>query len=239
MSPSVPTLPVQGVTATPVTGDMLVVFALILLALVLFASERFPIDVTAILLMVLLMVLEPWTQISTREGISGFANPATITVLAMLILSTGINRTGVVQLLGRKMATFAGEDRRKQLIATVGVTGPVSGVVNNTPVVAILVPVIADLAHNGRTSPSKLLMPLSFASMLGGTLTLIGTSTNILASDIAAQLGAESPGLGLPATDSLDVLVCPPSPGLVKRTTTLLVLAMPVGEVATVPERPG
>ncbi|WP_372911739.1 SLC13 family permease [Salinigranum sp.] len=178
---------------------MLVVFALILLALALFATERFPIDVTAILIMVLLMILEPWTQISPREGISGFANPATITVLAMLILSTGINRTGLVQLIGRKMAAFAGTDRRKQLAATIGVTGPVSGFINNTPVVAILVPVIADLAHEGRTSPSKLLMPLSFASMLGGTLTLIGTSTNILASDIAAQLGAESPSLGLRA----------------------------------------
>ncbi|WP_276302669.1 SLC13 family permease [Halorussus lipolyticus] len=178
---------------------MLVVFALILLALVLFATEWFPIDVTAILVMVLLMVLEPWTQISPREGISGFANPATITVLAMLILSTGINRTGIVQLLGRKMAAFAGANRSKQLAATIGITGPISGLVNNTPVVAILVPVINDLAHNGKTSPSKLLMPLSFASMLGGTLTLIGTSTNILASDIAAQLGAESPELGLHA----------------------------------------
>jgi di/tricarboxylate transporter len=97
------------------------------------------------------------------------------------------------------MAAFAGTDRRKQLAATVGVTGPVSGFINNTPVVAILVPVIADLAHEGKTSPSKLLMPLSFASMLGGTLTLIGTSTNILASDIAAQLGAASPELGLTA----------------------------------------
>ncbi len=187
----------QGLSSTPLTVDMLAVFALILLALVLFATEWLPIDVTAILIMVLLMVLEPWTRISPQEGISGFASPATITVLAMLILSTGINRTGIVQLLGRKMAAFAGTDRRKQLAATIGVTGPVSGFINNTPVVAILVPVITDLAHEGETSPSKLLMPLSFASMLGGTLTLIGTSTNILASDIAAQLGAETPGLDL------------------------------------------
>lgn len=199
MSFSSTSLAVQGLASTPVTTEMLVVFALILLALVLFATEWFPIDVTAILVMVLLMVFEPWTQISPQEGISGFANPATITVLAMLILSTGINRTGIVQLLGQKMATFAGTDRRKQLAATIGITGPVSGAINNTPVVAILVPVINDLAHNGKTSPSKLLIPLSFASMLGGTLTLIGTSTNILASDIAAQLGAESPGLGLHA----------------------------------------
>ena len=178
---------------------MLVVFAVILLALVLFVTELFPVDVTAILVMVVLIVLEPWTQISPREGISGFANPATITVLAMLILSTGINRTGIVQLIGRRMAAFAATDRRRQLAATIGVSGPVSGFVNNTPVVAILVPVIADLAHDGKTSPSKLLIPLSFASMLGGTLTLIGTSTNILASEITAELGAESPGLGLHA----------------------------------------
>ncbi|WP_255152872.1 SLC13 family permease [Halorarius halobius] len=199
MSFSTISLAVQGLDLTSVTTDMLVVFAIILLALVMFATEWVPIDVTAILVMVLLIVFEPWTQISPREGISGFANPATITVLAMLILSTGINRTGIVQLIGRKMAAFAGADQRKQLAATVGVSGPISGFINNTPVVAILVPVINDLAHNGKTSPSKLLIPLSFASMLGGMLTLIGTSTNILASDIAAQLGAESPGLGLHA----------------------------------------
>jgi len=182
-----------------VSVDMLVVFALVGLALVLFATEALPIDITAILVMVLLMVLEPWTQISAREGISGFSSPATITVLAMLILSTGISRTGVVQRLGNRLADFAGDDPFRQLAATVGVAGPVSGFINNTPVVAILVPVISDLAHEGKTSPSKLLIPLSFASMLGGMLTLIGTSTNILASDVAARL-AEQPeyaGLGL------------------------------------------
>lgn len=192
-------LAVQSAAPTAVTVDMLVVFAIIFLALALFATEFFPIDVTAILVMVLLMVLRPWTQISPQEGISGFSSPATITVLAMLILSTGISRTGVVQILGRKMTEFAGADKRKQLAATIGVTGPVSGFINNTPVVAILVPVITDLAHNGKTSPSKLLIPLSFASMFGGMLTLIGTSTNILASDIAAQLGQDSPELGLHA----------------------------------------
>lgn len=196
---SVPALALQGAAQTTLTLDMLVVFAVICLALVLFATEYVPIDVTAILVMVLLMVLEPWTQISPPEGISGFANPATITVLAMLILSSGISRTGIVQLLGQKMTEFAGTDQRKQLAATIGVTGPVSGFINNTPVVAVLVPVITDLAHNGKTSPSKLLIPLSFASMFGGMLTLIGTSTNILASNIAAQLGQTSPELGVHA----------------------------------------
>ncbi|OLZ42752.1 potassium transporter TrkA [Natrinema saccharevitans] len=172
---------------------MLVVFAIILLALVLFVTEWLPIDVTAILVMVLLMVLGTdgvanFTEISTAEGTSGFSNSATITVLAMLILSSGISQTGVVQIVGRKMSAFAGEDLDKQLLATIGVSGPISGFINNTPVVAILVPVVSDIAHKGKTSPSKLLIPLSYASMFGGMLTLIGTSTNILASDVSARL---------------------------------------------------
>ncbi|MDY6780227.1 MAG: SLC13 family permease, partial [Halobacteria archaeon] len=174
---------------------MLVVLGVVLAALILFVTEYFPIDVTAILIMVSLILLEPWTRISPQEGISGFSNPATITVLAMLILSAGVSKTGFVQMVGGKMSSFAGTDRMKQLAATVGVAGPASGFVNNTPVVAVLVPVVSDLAHKGKTSPSKLLIPLSFASMLGGTLTLIGTSTNILASDIAARLSAEHPSL--------------------------------------------
>ncbi len=171
-----------------VTTDMLVVFAVVFLALVLFATELLPVDVTAILVMVTLIVLEPWTGIDPATGISGFSNEATITVLAMLILSSGVSQTGLVQLLGNRLANFAGTDLRKQLFATIGVAGPASGFVNNTPVVAILVPVITDLAHEGKTSPSKLLIPLSYASMLGGMLTLIGTSTNILASNVAGRL---------------------------------------------------
>ncbi|MFD1565256.1 SLC13 family permease [Haloarchaeobius amylolyticus] len=172
---------------------MLVVFGIILIALVLFVTEWLPIDVTAILVMVLLMVLGVdgvvnLTEISTTEGTSGFSNSATITVLAMLILSSGISQTGVVQIIGRKMSAFAGDDLDKQLLATIGVSGPISGFINNTPVVAILVPVISDIAHKGKTSPSKLLIPLSYASMFGGMLTLIGTSTNILASDVSARL---------------------------------------------------
>ncbi|WP_172637306.1 SLC13 family permease [Natrinema pellirubrum] len=172
---------------------MLVVFAIILFALVLFITEWLPIDVTAILIMVLLMILGAdgvanFTEISTTEGTSGFSNSATITVLAMLILSSGISQTGVVQIIGRKMSAFAGEDLDKQLLATIGVSGPISGFINNTPVVAILVPVVSDIAHKGKTSPSKLLIPLSYASMFGGMLTLIGTSTNILASDVSARL---------------------------------------------------
>jgi di/tricarboxylate transporter len=175
----------------PVTTEMAVVFVLVAITLVLFVTEALPLDVTAILVMVTLMVLQDWTNISVTEGLSGFSNPATITVLAMLILSNGISRSGVVQIIGRYMSAFAGTNKHRQLASTILATGPASGFINNTPVVAILVPVISDLAHKGGTSPSKLLMPLSFASMLGGMLTLIGTSTNILASQTAERIGAE------------------------------------------------
>jgi di/tricarboxylate transporter len=195
MLPSPPPAAVRTLLPAGVTVDVLVVSLVVLGAIVLFVTEWLPIDVTAIAIMVTLIVLEPWTGISPSDGIAGFSNPATVTVLAMLILSAGISQTGIVQVVGRRISAYAGESLDRQLLATIGVTGPISGFVNNTPVVAILVPVITDVAHKGKTSPSKLLIPLSFASQLGGMLTLIGTSTNILASDISARLAGEYPGL--------------------------------------------
>ena len=194
MTPPLGSAVAAGAT-TGITPDMVVVFLIIVGAVFLFFTERIPIDVTAIAIMVTLIVLEPWTGISPSEGIAGFSSPATITVLAMLILSAGISRTGLVQIIGRKMSAYAGSSLRKQLLATIGVSGPISGFVNNTPVVAILVPIVSDIAHKGETSPSKLLIPLSYASQMGGMLTLIGTSTNILASDTAARLSTTYPSL--------------------------------------------
>ena len=172
----------------PITTDMLVVFGIIAVAFVLFVTEYVRVDVTALLVLVLLVILQPWTQVSAADGLSGFSNEATITVLAMLILSEGVRRTGVVQLVGTRVAAAVGNSELKQLLATIGLAGPTSGLVNNTPVVALLVPVISDVARKGGTSPSKLLIPLSYASMFGGTLTLIGTSTNLLTSSLSAEL---------------------------------------------------
>jgi di/tricarboxylate transporter len=180
---------------------MIVVFLIILGALALFATEPVPIDITALGIMVTLMLFGPVTValvdvgvlaasielVSAEQGISGFASSATITVLAMFVLSAGVQRTGVVQILGRKIAALTGDSESRQLGAVIGVVSPISGFINNTAAVAILLPMVTDLAHQGKTSPSKLLMPLSFASMFGGTLTLIGTSTNILASEIASR----------------------------------------------------
>ena len=178
-----------------VTVGTVLVFLLILVALVLFVTEPVPIDVTAIGIMVTLMILGPWTGISPREGISGFSNPATITILAMMILSEGVRRTGAIQRLEKTVAAYTGESEHKQLGATIGLVGPLSGIINNTAAVAVLLPMVSDLAHENGTSPSKLLIPLSYASMAGGMLTLIGTSTNLLASDVASRLAPDHPSL--------------------------------------------
>ncbi|MFC6726201.1 SLC13 family permease, partial [Halobium palmae] len=123
------------------------------------------------------------------EALSGFASTATLTVLAMFILSDGVQRTGIVQILGARIAAFTRNDETRQLGATVSLVAPISGFINNTAAVAILLPMVTDLAERGRTSPSTLLLPLSYASMFGGMLTLIGTSTNILASELSERLG--------------------------------------------------
>jgi di/tricarboxylate transporter len=177
------------------TVGIVLVFAIILVALVLFVIEPVPIDVTAIGIMVALMVLGPWTGVSPRDGVSGFSNPATITILSMMILSEGVRRTGAIQRLKETVASYTGESEHKQLGATIGLVGPLSGIINNTAAVAVLLPMVSDLAHDYDTSPSKLLIPLSYASMAGGMLTLIGTSTNLLASDVSSRLAAENPSL--------------------------------------------
>ncbi|WP_425604211.1 SLC13 family permease [Halobellus salinisoli] len=173
----------------PVSPDVFVVLAVVAVALALFVLQPVSIDTTAIALMVALILLGPWTGVSPEEGVSGFSNPATLTVLAMFILSEGVRQTGVIQILTQKMESFAGDSEFRQLLATVGLSGPSAGFVNNTPIVAVLIPAVTNLARKTGTSPSKLLIPLSFASMMGGTLTVIGTSTNLLASDIWAQIG--------------------------------------------------
>nr|WP_310908278.1 SLC13 family permease [Natrinema sp. 1APR25-10V2] len=167
-----------------VTVGTFLVFLVILAALVLFVTEPVPVDVTAMGIMVTLMILGPWTGVSPREGVAGFSNPATITILAMMILSEGVRRTGAIQRLEKTVASYTGESEHKQLGATIGLVGPLSGIINNTAAVAVLLPMVSDLAHENGTSPSKLLIPLSYASMAGGMLTLIGTSTNLLASDV-------------------------------------------------------
>ena len=181
----------------PDPSGVVVVFGLILVVLTAFVTEVVPNDVTAMGVVAALVVLEPWTGVGPRAAISGFANPATVTVMAMYMLSAGVQKTGLVERLGLRLAAFTGGREFRALVATVCTTGPIAGFVNNTPVVAVFVPMVTDLAESANLSPSKLLLPLSYAAILGGTLTLIGTSTNILASDFARLLIDGRDGIGM------------------------------------------
>jgi di/tricarboxylate transporter len=172
---------------------MVIVFGLVVVALALFVTEAIPADITAIGVLVALAVLEPLTGVPPRDAIAGFASSATVTIVAMYILSEGVQRTGVVERLGVALGRITRGDETRLLAATVGTTGLSAGIVNNTPVVAVFIPMVTGLAERAGVSRSKLLLPLSYAAMLGGTLTLVGTATNILASDFARELPGRGP----------------------------------------------
>ena len=156
------------------------------IALILFIWERFPADITALGVMVALILLK---QVTPQEGIAGFSNPATITVMAMFILSAGVARTGALQRASIWLMEWGGKRPSRQIFALGLIVGPMSGLINNTAVVSAFLPIVEDYCQQHRISPSKLLMPLSFATILGGMLTVIGTSTSVLASGLANDLG--------------------------------------------------
>lgn len=174
------------------TLEMIIVLVLALVAVVLFATERYPVELVALMMMAALLV----TKIVTpEEGISGFSNSATVTVGAMFILSAALFKTGLVNMLGTWVVRMYKLNFWLALAATMAVAGVLSAFINNTPVVAIFIPIMLNVARDTKVSASRLLMPLSFAAMFGGTCTLIGTSTNILVSSIAERHGQPAFGM--------------------------------------------
>ncbi|MEO1132139.1 MAG: SLC13 family permease [Cyanobacteria bacterium J06639_1] len=158
----------------------------VLLALVGFVSEWKPVDITALSIMVLLIVLG---LVSPQEGISGFSSSATITVMAMFILSSGIARTGVIVSVTDWLMKWGGKSLFRQVLTMGLIVGPITALINNTAVVAVFLPSIENWCQKQGISASKLLIPLSYSTILGGMITVIGTSTNILASGLSEQLG--------------------------------------------------
>jgi di/tricarboxylate transporter len=158
---------------------------------VLFAFELVPPEITAMTAAAVLMlgdaVMEPALFPAGKSGFSGFSNPATITVLSMFVIAAGVQRTGVVNRAAHKVLDFAQGSSKRFLLALLVSVGVASAFLNNTPIVAIFIPLVVTVATRLERSPSKFLIPLSFAAILGGTLTLIGTSTNVLASGIAQE----------------------------------------------------
>jgi di/tricarboxylate transporter len=156
------------------------------IALVCFVGEWMPVDITAFGVMVGLILLG---VVTPEEGISGFSNSATVTVMAMFILSAGIARTGGIQAITRFLIQNGGKHPTRQILSLGAIVGPISAFINNTAVVAIFLPIVEDWCRKQQISTSKLMIPLSYLSILGGTITTIGTSTNVLASGLSEKLG--------------------------------------------------
>ena len=184
------------------TVEIALVFIIIGVALYLFATEKLPIDVTALAILVTVMaipilfhsewLLERGVNLqaafpTVAESLSGLSSTATVTVLCMFILSGGIQRSGLIHMLGKRLFPLVGNSETRQIIVIGLLVGLVSGFINNTAAVAIAIPLVLDMARRSNLLASRVLLPVSFFGMLGGTLTLIGTSTNILASAILAD----------------------------------------------------
>jgi di/tricarboxylate transporter len=174
--------------ATHFTTEVLLTLAVTVGALALFLWNRLRVDVVGIIVMVTLILLG---LVTPREGVSGFANEAVITVAAMFILSAGLLRTGAIDILSQWTERVAGQGEFRLLVVTLALVVPLSAFINNTPVVVVVIPMVLGLSRKLGVAPSRLFMPISFASQLGGTLTLIGTSTNLLVAGLVLDLGLE------------------------------------------------
>ncbi len=173
-------------------GDIVIVLAIVVVAIVLFVTEWVRYDGVAL---IVLLALAISGVIPMSRAIEGFANPAVVTIAAVLVLSGGLYRTGVANLLGTQLMRFAGASPLRLTVVMMLAAGLMSGVMNNIAATALLLPVVLDIARRLGIRPSRLLIPLAFASLLGGMTTLIGTGPNILLSTILERSGQGSFGL--------------------------------------------
>ena len=169
-------------------SPIVITLLLLVLAIILFATERLPVDVVGIILVIALVM----TQVLTvSEGVAGFGNDVIITIGGLFVLVGGLIKTGLVDLIGRRMHRIAGSNEFT-LTAMIMVAAALSAsVLKNTTTTAMFLPVIIGLAAKARIAPSKLLMPLAFGAILGGSCTLIGTSTNLAVSGAIVRYGQE------------------------------------------------
>jgi di/tricarboxylate transporter len=174
-----------------ITIEQTIIFATLVLTLILFVVGRWRYDVVAL---IALLIVTLFGLIPAERAFSGFSNPAVITVAAVLVLSRGLQNSGIVDLIGNQLERIRG-GVTIQLAALTTIVAFLSAFMNNVGALALLLPVVIRLAHNKKISTSLLLMPLAFASLLGGMTTLIGTPPNIIVASYRAQTGAEPFGM--------------------------------------------
>lgn len=161
------------------TWQMGLTLGLLMVAVVLFATEKLSVDVVTFLL---LIVLVGSGILTSKEAFAGFSNEAVISLGAIFVISGALHSTGVLDLIGGRILRISGTSETKLLFMIMAITAGVSAFMNNTTATAMFIPAVVALCKRSKISTSKLLMPLAFASIMGGTLTLIGTSTNIAVS---------------------------------------------------------
>jgi di/tricarboxylate transporter len=155
-------------------------------SILLFVTGWLAPEVTGLLAAALLVAFR---VLDADEAVKGFGSPALITLMGLFAVSAGLFRSGGLDRLRALIGSDSVRTPQRMIALLVGVVGPVSGFIPNTPIVATLLPVLEGWCQRRRISPSKVLLPLSFATVLGGTISLLGTSTNLLASDVSRQLG--------------------------------------------------
>ena len=168
--------------------EIILVFIILGITILLFATEALPIDKIAFLIIVAL-VLSGLT--SPEEAISGFSSPATITILMLMILAVGLEENGVIDLLTQSIKKLKVLPMVLMVPVFMIISASISSFISTTAVVVIFIKIIAQLSEKYNFSAPKLLMPISFAGILGGSCTLMGTSTNLLVNSVAIKLGAE------------------------------------------------
>jgi di/tricarboxylate transporter len=171
------------------TPDIAVLLAIIAFTITAFVKEWMPMDVIALSCLALLLVFE---LVSAEEAIAGFSNPAVVTVMMMFVLSEGLVQSGLVTKAGYRIADLTGTSQIVAAALLLVLVGVISAVINNTAAVSVFMPVAIHLARHFRFSPSKILLPLSYVAVIGGTCTLFGTSTNLLVNSLAEAEGLAS-----------------------------------------------
>lgn len=172
--------------------ELYLTVAIIIIGIILFVRDYFSIDTTSILIMALFIVSG---VLSPEEGFSGFNHPATITLGCMFVVSAAVFKSGIIDGLSLKLIKIARINYFLALLSLCLTAAVLSAFINDSAVVAILIPVALLVCREAGISPSRLLIPISFSALFGGTCTLVGTSTNILVSSYAEKLGAEGFGM--------------------------------------------
>jgi len=170
------------------TNEIISVFAILSVSIVLFITERIRIDIIALMVMVSLTITG---LVTPGEALSGFSNPAVVTVWSVLILSGALSRTGIANFIGEKFLYLAGKSKSRLLAVIMLTAGVLSGFMNSIGVTSLLLPAVLDISKKSGYERSKLLIPLSYAALMGGMITLIGTPPNILVSQSLQEAGFE------------------------------------------------